>query len=127
MRHSLASTLAPALRNTLHSAFSDSLQCPAESFKYCGVVAAEHHVVVADRGLQEVVAADGHLALHTCTLIQNCPAFDLHRDLSAAEALLVWVASDVGLANELSAKVAGQFENCRRTFRHFAVDGDSDT
>ena len=64
------------------------------------MVAAEDHVVVADRGLQEVVAAD-------CgSIVPN-----LHSNLRAAETLFVWVASEVSLAEELPAQIAAELED----------------
>ena len=77
------------------------------------MIPAEHHMMVAYRGLQEVLAAD-------------VASFNLHRDLRAAEALLVWVSGESGLAEELPAQVSAQLEDCCRTLRHLAMDGDSD-
>ena len=79
-------------------------------------------MVVADRGLQEVVAAD------LCRgAVNHCGSFHLHCNLSSAKAFLVWIACKVGLAAEMSIEVTRELSNCRISFWNFAVYCNADS
>ena len=66
----------------------------AEGVEAFGVISCEDYVVVADRGLKEVVLADLYRVF--CNLQCN---------LGSAETVLIWIACKVSLATEASLHV----------------------
>ena len=83
----------------------------AEGVEKFSLVAGEDYVVITDRRCEEVVLADG--------------LRQFHRDLRAAEALFVWVACEVCLADEVARKVSGELEDRCIALRHFAMNRDA--
>ena len=73
-------------------------------------------MVVADRGLQEVVAAN------LCRVSVHIQYY-----LSSAEALLVWIAGQVSFAAEVPLKISRELGDGCISFRYFSMDCNTDS
>ena len=71
--------------------FEDSF---AEGVEEFGVISCEDYVVIADRGLKEVVLTDLYRVF--CNLYCN---------LGSAETVLIWIAGKLSLATEASLQI----------------------